>query len=777
MQQQAGAGTTGERPALSVPLRPPDQIMRLRRLGAFHATRLSFMRAMLRRVASEGWKCTRPIWRMDEKGVGAAVYEAAGPSHVYSLVAFGHELPPEKRVDRVIAEEWDATFTLFDGRPTEADLLRLAENVPKQEAGRVSEREIVLLRANRSVRLFDHVVSSLALGRQPESAEIDRVGYLMRTTAVYGSGKFGLADRERFLDRPELCGPYRAEMLAVWLTRAFTTDWVEHLARARNPWHAVPFDRTLRRRLGVGNSTGLGMTWFVINHPTLFSRWIEARETALARVRSEHSTTPEIRGRFVELLNRARAFAASWRVDDPEYTERIAGLERDLAAVADLVATGVLDRADPWNALYEYAEEQLGLDAQEMVVTLLLEPNGALVDDLADAMGSNEQRHFAIDGSMSIATLRALIDETYNWALGVDYLEPRHQARFWYTSVEKLEPRLGERFEEDGSALEQPFAIGRDMARLRSDSEAVSGALPVADFLARHPEHRHIVRRLQSMARHPYQEVRDNLIGAEMRPIDVLRSKLSFFGAQRFDPKSDRFLRVSLFPFAPFPDEIDSANADDWAFPPMVVPVTRAITVSLGEIDATVKKAARGTGYAWGLAEEAGRAVRWLESRGLPGLNVVLRHLESGTVEGSPIVAGIAFADRAHELASGKSLSASDVAFPLLLLPFAATASELSGRAIDLRWPGAQLRVMAGAATFSGRDRATAPGPVRVELSPAAGTIDGRPLVERIAGITVDHAVWSGLDRFAMKTYVPASKTSRIRGAGAGADAGDSDND
>ena len=579
-----------------------------------------------------------------------------------------------------------------------------------------------------------------------------------------------------FLDRPELCGPYRAEMLAVWLARAFTTDWVEHLARAQNPWHAVPFDRDLRRRLGVGNSTGLGMTWFVINHPTLFSRWIEARETALARVRSVHTATPEICRRFVELLNRARAYAASWRVDDAEYVERIAKLERDLASVAGIVGSGILDRPDPWNAVYGFAEEQLGLDAQEMVVTLLLEPNGALIDDLADAMGIDEQRRFAIDGGMSVATLLDLIEETYAWALGVDYIVPRHQARFWYTSVEKLEPRLGERFEEDGGALEQPFAIGRDVARLRTALEAEGRAMPIADFLTRHPGHRHIVRRLQSMACHPYQEIRDNLIDAEMRPNDVLRSKLAFFGAQRFDPRSDRFLRVSLFPHAPFPDEIDSSNADDWTFPPITTPSRRTITVSLNEIDAMVKKAARGTGYAWGLAEEAGRAVRWLESRNLPGLKVMLRHLESGTLAGSPLLAGTAFADRAHAIAAGKSLSESDVAFPLLLLPFAATASELASRAVDLRWSGVQLRIIGGAATLAGRDLATAPNPAQVELGPAAGTIEGTPLAERIAGISVDQAIWSGLDRLAMKTYVPASLTSRARGAGAGADAGDIDN-
>ncbi|MFM9745459.1 hypothetical protein ACKI2C_48740, partial [Streptomyces brasiliscabiei] len=95
--------------------------------------------------------------------------------------------------------------------------------------------ELVLARANRSVRLFDHVVESLAAGRQPDAAALEATGYLMRTTAVYGNGKFGIADRARIADRPELEGPFRAEMLSVWLIRAFTVDLADHLAALKAP--------------------------------------------------------------------------------------------------------------------------------------------------------------------------------------------------------------------------------------------------------------------------------------------------------------------------------------------------------------------------------------------------------------------------------------------------------------------------------------------------------------------------------------------------------------
>ncbi|MFZ1482247.1 MAG: hypothetical protein WAT25_15920, partial [Paracoccaceae bacterium] len=140
-------------PTAAAALRPPETVMRLARMGSAHPTRLSFLRVMLRRMANEGWHFDRPVWEVDARGVGRAVYRAIGPVRSYSLVAFAHDLPDEMRSDRVIATAWDATFALVDGTPTPADLDRLQANVPLQEAGRITPRELSLSRANRSVRL------------------------------------------------------------------------------------------------------------------------------------------------------------------------------------------------------------------------------------------------------------------------------------------------------------------------------------------------------------------------------------------------------------------------------------------------------------------------------------------------------------------------------------------------------------------------------------------------------------------------------------------------
>ncbi len=570
--RNAPAPPEGPEPPLA--LRPPDQVMKTARMGSFHQTRLSFMRTLLRSLKRERWRFERLRWRVDARGSGLALYRATGPRRSYTLVCFANDLPANKRSDRVIAEEWDATFALYDGVPDEAEIARMADNVPKQEAGRCRQSELVLARANRSVRLFEYVVGRLARGLQPERELLDRSGYLMRTTAVYGNGKFGLSDRERIKGRAELAPPFRAEMLAVWLIRWFTIDIAEHLARVADPHNAVKLERGLARRLGVGNATGLGMAPFLLWHPSLVHRWIHARETALARVRALASVAPHTRRLFGELLARMALGLDSWRTEDDCQRRRIAALKEDLAKIRARVAGRALERAMPFDKLITWSQNALSVEGQELLVTLVLEPHGDLIDDLEEAMAVDESRYWRIRGEGAVAELVRAIESDYRWALQTDYSQATQCARFWYVSEEKLEPRLGERFDEPGADRELPLAFGRDVAALYADLRRVivDGAgpeQPVAEFLRANPRHRHAVRRIQIVARLPYAEIRDNLISARLRPIDLLRCKLSFFGANKFDPKSDRWVRITMYQHAPFPDELAHREADDWSYPPL----------------------------------------------------------------------------------------------------------------------------------------------------------------------------------------------------------------
>ncbi len=562
----------------TVPLRPPDQVMRLERMGSRFQTRLSFMRSVLRRLCSERWTIERTRCDWDDAGFGTAVYAARGPQRTYSLVAFSDHLDPVDRSDRVIAERWDAAFALFDGEPSDHDIARLAANVPRQEAGRCSSRELTLSRANRSVRLFDHVVESLAAGRQPDRDLVNSIGYLMRTTAVYGNGKFGLSDRDRVCDRPELAEPYQAELLTVYLIRCFTHDLVEHVARRRSPDTFVPLDRTIRRHLGIGNATGLGMAPFLHHHPMLLNNWVLALESALAACRSIVALDPDDATRFADLVADARRSMVQWTVDDERQMERIVDLRADLARLQRAVGDETLLASDtdrPWDRLYRWAEENLSIEGQELVVSLILELRPELVDPLAPAMAAVEPP--VMDPAMSLAELVGEIDDRYGWALEFDFDDPSAGHYFWYTSEEKLEPRLGEREVEPGADREHPLAVARDVSGLRSSLAGwADGSASVAEFLVSHPEWRHVVLRVQNAVRHPYSEIRDNLIGAELVPVDMLRFKLSVFGAVKFDPRSDRWTRITMYQGAPLPDEIAEPDSDRWMLLPWIDGVSRS---------------------------------------------------------------------------------------------------------------------------------------------------------------------------------------------------------
>ncbi len=536
--------------------RPPEVVMRLARMGSFHQTRLSFMRTLLRRLKHEKWKFKRNLWALDDQGFGTAIYTVYGPDRCYSLVAFSHHLIDDLRSDRVIATAWDATFTLYDGIPTEADLERLRQNVPKQEAGRISDSELCLSRANRSVRLWQQVIDNLSLGKQPDRELLEAVGYLVRTTAVYGSGKFGAADRLTIAERPEVRGPFQAELLSVWLTRAFSIDLVEHIARVRGGEQAVSIDPDLRRRIGVGNATGLGMAPFLINHPALLNNWMMAREEAIARVRSLPQARPAAIKEFKQHFEQACFNLSQWHSQHPIQVEKINALKSDLKQMAGYLDSDLLPDDYPWDRFYRWAEGRLTLEGQEQLVSLLLEPYGALVDELTQYMDADEHLSFFIDGAMPAARLLEIIELQCQWALQVDYKQPKNRARFWYTSAEKLEPRVGERFHEPGAEFELPLAVGFDIKQLHRALLASSDLPTTADFLLHHPQHRHTTRRVQNLALQPYAEIQDNLIAADMLPIDILRCKLSFFGATKFDPRSDRWVRICMYQDAPFPHQL-----------------------------------------------------------------------------------------------------------------------------------------------------------------------------------------------------------------------------
>jgi len=144
-------------------MRSPEKVMRLSRMGSSFQTRLSFMRSLTRRISKEKWKFEKIRFDVDKDGYGVSVYAVHTPERTYSLITFTNAVAAEMRTDRVVAEVWDATFNLFDGVPTEADINRLSQNTPKQEAGRFSPSELVLARVPIKVCVYLNMWSHACL--------------------------------------------------------------------------------------------------------------------------------------------------------------------------------------------------------------------------------------------------------------------------------------------------------------------------------------------------------------------------------------------------------------------------------------------------------------------------------------------------------------------------------------------------------------------------------------------------------------------------------------
>ncbi len=547
---------------MHIDLRKPEFVMKLDRLGSFHQSKLSFLRSFIREF--KDWAFQTGEFELNEKGYGHCVYIVNKEDKKYSLVCFSNDLDDSERSDRVIATKWDASFVLFDGIPTKQDIQRLKANVPLQEQGRVTEKELCLSRANKSVRVFEHVVDCLSQGKQPDTKLLYDVGYLYRTTAVYGSGKFGLADRIKIQDRGELKGPFRLEMMLVFLARQFTFDMVNHVAKMRSPKSAVKLSDDIARNLGIGNSTGLGMAPFIVNHPALLNQWILSKEKALQAIRSIPIISEQEKEKFQNYLSTIQENIKFWKTDSDYQIKKNSQLIEDLENFQKYFSNLKLEKYF-WNNTYDWVEKNTQAECCEFIVSLLMEVYPDIVEPLSYEMSINEEDFFDFDSSRSIGDICTLIEKRYAWLIDIDFEKKNNIFNFWYYSKNKQEPRMSDRFSEDGAERELPLAIARDINKLYLELKKYAESKPLSSYLLKNQEYRHVLRRIFICEKLPYSEIQDNTISKSLIPVDMLRLKLSFFGATRFDPRSDRWVRITMYQGAPLMKEIHQSD-DTWSY-------------------------------------------------------------------------------------------------------------------------------------------------------------------------------------------------------------------
>ena len=549
---------------MKIELRDPKVIMKLSRLGSFHQSKLSFLRSFLSEF--KNWEYKRDLFELDKDGFGVAVYSFKKKDRVYSLVCFANKISDNERSDRVIATKWDAAFALHDGIPSKKDIKRLKNEVPKQEVGRLSYKELTLSRANKSVRIFNHVVESLSNGSQPNLELLLKVGYLYRTTAVYGSGKFGLADRFRVKNRQEINGPFRLEMMLVYLVRQFTFDQVNHIAKSKNPKKAVKLDPKICKNLGIGNSTGLGMAPFIVNHPTLLNNWILSREIALKKIREIEKIKIKDSELFKSCVRNSIKNITSWNTDNEYQQKKIKYLLKDVRNFIDYLENKFnFESKYPFNEIYLWLEKETSEECVEYVFSIMMEPFNEITDPLIKNMSSDEEEYFNIPAERTVKELRNIIKKRYPNVLSINFEKPENYQKFWFISKNKEEPRFADRFESNGADLEQPLAIARDIKKLYERLLTMKSNSTIDNFLIKNNDLRHVVRRAFIIEKFPYSEIQDNTISEKAVPIDMLRLKLSFFGAQKFDPRSDKWLRICMFQGAPLPNELKNYD-EHWVY-------------------------------------------------------------------------------------------------------------------------------------------------------------------------------------------------------------------
>ncbi len=549
-------------------LRDPANVMTPEGLSAYKSSRLSFLRLLVARLARERWQISRPRWEMDAQGRGLAVYRVLGPDADFSFVVFSDNLPEERRTDRIIETHYDGEAFLCLGKVSEGQIAAQRGEFADFLTGRADARTVGWTRVNRSSRIFDAVIDALADGRQPDDALIASAGYLVRNNGFWGNGRHGSTIFPAHAGKGFLGLPYHADLLTLYLWRHFSVELAEHIARARNP-DAPPLERRLKKFLGVGNASGLGLVPFVLRHPARVHHWVSLRERAYAEARMRRPSADQVSA-LVSLLDRAIAYYATGLQVRGGIFQSSEDLVADLTRLRERAAEA--KQGEAWSSLAAWAETEVGREALELLHALLIEVH----DDIAAALTPDVLSAVPDAGkpnpAQSIAALRDLLQDRYGWALAIDLSARGARQHFWYLSKDNLEPRLGERGIDPGEDFETYVDVVGDLQRLHAALDDFAPEQSVAHLLLRHPELRLIVERVQTTQHLDYAEVRACVTDDAFEPCHLIRLTLTLYGMEKLDPQSRLWVRGTFLQGAPLADEIAAGQEGDWIFPMLGAP-------------------------------------------------------------------------------------------------------------------------------------------------------------------------------------------------------------
>ena len=196
---------------------------------------------------------------------------------------------------------------------------------------------------------------------------------------------------------------------------------------------------------------------------------------------------------------------------------------------------------------------------------------------------------------------------------------------------------------------------------------------------------------------------------------------------------------------------------------------------SLSEIETAVKRASRAIGFSWGVAEEVGKCVRLLELFGLPGIKNVNQYfidkkvkkfenlnliIEKNLTESEPfcpIILGVSFLDQIKIMESLKKIEFTNIAYPILFIPFLSRASEIIGKKIHIKFDQKEILLNLNVNIYSNI--------LNQELKVIANNVEVQ-FLENLDNFT--DSEWQNLYKLSENTFVEESESLKQGGAGAG---------
>lgn len=501
-------------------LTDPSRVMRPERLQALAPSRLSAARAVLERMVRERWTVETVAFDIDERSQGEALYRIRTGDRVFDFVVFGFEPDLTSRTGRITEKNWDMMAALIEGETTEEDRAITRRELPKLYVGRAIPGTLTWARSNRSFRAFDHVVDALAEGRQPDTRFLWEIGYLMRNTGLDGNGTFNTRSFLALDEDHPLRDPLHAQLFTAYLMREYAADLVNALAAHRSPG-AVELARPLRRMIGIGNGSALGLLFFVNTHPHLVGAWLEARQRLIVDAsRLPLAPGAQATRRFAELLDQAAAYYSA----DPylyHHFEDPHAVGADLRRAADVFRAQLDAGETTGGALLDALTDRVGPEAWEVAAANLLEllPAETVEAALASGIRSELMRS---DPVTPAGELLAFIEREYAWALEIDMDAPGARHYVWYKSADAEEPRRGPAGEVSGGrnwALDLPG----DLQRLARALAARPADEPLGLLLADEPELRGIAERVQSLADLRFHSPHMNMLDERFVPVSIVR--------------------------------------------------------------------------------------------------------------------------------------------------------------------------------------------------------------------------------------------------------------